>query len=594
MESLPRGLVSTSGKVTSELGGIDAVDIGDIVQLWKGTHTLSPSPSCPGVPSTLTPSAAYSTKPSVHEGDTGFRLQNFFWRIWSNKRLSASLTGSTIARLFLQVSEPSSLKPTAKECDPPLSSLKSGNHHPNNTGKANNVSASATTSKPPLPPILKKSNSSSHGETQKTTRLLLTGLGGQSVTRKPSYPPTPIPPSRPIMFGEQVNRQGQKKAFVVPSKAKGPKRRPVLMRRKSSQQSSTCSTRAHSPDSDPPSPVSTIAEPPFEPFVQELEKAVETPIGVSASDNSTQLKKPAQTPLELQNDEAIIDDEPPEERISVTTATYEDHTADLDHKRPYYLLPDDQKQIPPAFLSTLKDVLHKETPLGRLPFRGERPVVGFFSTTACRSFDVRHLSKENYEPPSSYNLVDKDFRTRFAEQKRLAEEYYQVQMSASLGAQGSGTTRFDGAEQTSTTPNGNRNAGSGGTFSLDPTLSTSTTLETGAATAETVSPSRFGDSQSQGLPTSTSSIGTSLLVENSHSPGMDTDSFSLVEAPVTTGLSYQTPLALSLPRGPSQISLMVQESRRQRLPNGEVETELEGQSLNEHGLDEEYGNDEIR
>lgn len=39
MESVPEGLVSVSDKVSAELGGIDAVDVGDIVQLWKGTFT---------------------------------------------------------------------------------------------------------------------------------------------------------------------------------------------------------------------------------------------------------------------------------------------------------------------------------------------------------------------------------------------------------------------------------------------------------------------------------------------------------------------------------------------------------------------------
>lgn len=39
MKSIPKGLVSVSDKVSAELGGIDAVDIGDIVQLWKGTFT---------------------------------------------------------------------------------------------------------------------------------------------------------------------------------------------------------------------------------------------------------------------------------------------------------------------------------------------------------------------------------------------------------------------------------------------------------------------------------------------------------------------------------------------------------------------------
>ncbi|KAJ0416263.1 hypothetical protein BJY00DRAFT_317032 [Aspergillus carlsbadensis] len=594
MESLPEGLVSTSDKVTSELGGIDAVDVGDIVQLWK----------------------AYSTKPSVHEGDTGFRLQNFFWRIWSSKRLSASLTGSTLAHLFLQVSEPRSLKLAfeMQDSDHPSSGLKYGKDHPSTTTTTTSttltasstsaattaeratVSASASTGKSPLPPILKKSNSSSHGETQKTTRLLLTGLGGQSVTRKPSNPLTPIPPSRPIMFSEQVNRQGQKKAFVVPSKAKGAKRRPVLMRRKSSQQSSACSTRAHSPDSDPPSPVSTIVEPPFEPPDQEDQSVVGSSAEVATQNNKiTQPTQPAQRPSHpLDNEEVIVDDTPPEERTSTTTTDYEDLIADPNHKRPFYLFPDEQKEIPPAFLAKLKDLLHKETPLGRLPFRGERPLVGFFSTTACRSFDVRHLSEENYQPPSSYTLVEKDFRTRFAEQKRIAEEYWQTQMAKSLGEGGSGTAAagFDGAEP-STAGSDNDAARTDGVFSgLDPALPTSTTLGTG--TAETVSPSRFGDSQSQGIPTVASSMGTSLLVGNSHShshsPGMDTDSFSLIEGPTATAMSYQTPLALSLPQGPSQISLMVQESRRQRLSSSEIGDGLEGESeeeTNENGrLDE--------
>jgi hypothetical protein len=116
------------------------------------------------------------------------------------------------------------------------------------------------------------------------------------------------------MFGEGVNLQGQKKAFVVPSKAKGAKRRPVLMRRKSSQQSSACSTRAHSPDSDPPSPVSTIAEPPFESPAQESEPIVGLSAEVAPQDsNITQPMQPAQLPPHpLDNEEVIVDNTPPE------------------------------------------------------------------------------------------------------------------------------------------------------------------------------------------------------------------------------------------------------------------------------------------
>jgi hypothetical protein len=38
METLPKGLVAVSEKVSEELYdlGLDVVDIGDVVQLWKG------------------------------------------------------------------------------------------------------------------------------------------------------------------------------------------------------------------------------------------------------------------------------------------------------------------------------------------------------------------------------------------------------------------------------------------------------------------------------------------------------------------------------------------------------------------------------
>ncbi|KAL2822215.1 hypothetical protein BDW59DRAFT_149803 [Aspergillus cavernicola] len=518
MDPLPRGLVSTSGSVSAELGVIDAVDVGDIIQLWK----------------------AYSTNPSVHEGDTGYRLQNFFWRIWSNKRLSNTLTGSTLARLFLQVSEPSSLTMTpAKESGPPSSSLKLEKHSPGhghpNSGSTT-TTTTTTTTKQPLPPILKKkSNSSSHGETQKTTRLLLTGLGGESVTRKPSNPPTPIPPSRPVAFGDQGPRQSQKKTFVVASKAKGAKRRPMMMRRKSSQQSSVCSTRAHSPQS--------VSSPP--PDVRTLE--------VQA----------VQEDEEADNEEAIED--PPDEPTSTTTTATQDQ--DQSSSPP--------PTISPPFLTNLKTLLHKKTPLPPLRPRTQTPLVGFFSSTSCRNFDVRHLSHENYaeEQPSTSNLVDTDFRARFAEQVRLAGEY-EVYMAEGGGESGD----EDGVREDGDKEEGEEDGGvSGpGAFGVEGEGVVQPGTSTTSTTLGTVSPSRFGDSQG-----ATSTIATSFL----ESDGTDTFSSDGAEQPVavavpvavpgpgpvpvpvsvpaSTGNPHflQTPPALSLPRGPGQLSLMIEHSR---------------------------------
>lgn len=118
----------------------------------------------------------------------------------------------------------------------------------NTNGNSKNGCSSPTLHLPPHlhpHPILKKPNSTQNGETsQKKTRLLLTGLRDQN-TRNPSHP---LPPISPPPFavsgagagggggcgdGEAGIRQHQRRPHFVASKAG--KRRPVLVRRKSSQ-----------------------------------------------------------------------------------------------------------------------------------------------------------------------------------------------------------------------------------------------------------------------------------------------------------------------------------------------------------------------
>ena len=44
--------------------------------------------------------------------DVGIRLENFFWRIWGNKEICYNITGSTVAKLFIHISEGESLRTT--------------------------------------------------------------------------------------------------------------------------------------------------------------------------------------------------------------------------------------------------------------------------------------------------------------------------------------------------------------------------------------------------------------------------------------------------------------------------------------------------
>ncbi|KAL4750907.1 hypothetical protein BDW72DRAFT_193434 [Aspergillus terricola var. indicus] len=565
MESLPKGLVAVSEKVPEELDdiGLDAVDIEDIVQLWK----------------------AYSTNPSAHEGDAGYRLQNFFWRIWSSKRLSSSLTGSALSRLFLQISEPAStptptnpsttltspsFRPPAKteakvgtrtqrqfpcdhaaavtvadlqmqETEPLSSSLKRDEKHPKNQhqhqkqqrppshGKSQShpTPGASNSGTKPLQPILKKSNSSSHGEVQKTTRLLLTGLGGQCVTRKPSNPPTPIPPSRPILFGEQqapgaASRAGQKKTFAVASKAKAktPKRRPVLMRRKSSQQSSVSvsSTRTHSPQTefgDLP-PIDSDTDKTYIAAVLD-EDAVEDSPDEMITTRIASITTPDPKPSAFETISTTIPD-----KLSSTSSM----------PAPFPPLPSEEQTsepdevfkptLPSPFIQDLKVLMHKNTPLPPLRPRASPPTVGFFSATACRHFDVRHLSEENYEQPNTSELVAPDFRTRFAEQKRIADEYY-AQLYRRNAEQG-------GQEQNESYGQGQAQVTLGlfaQNMNLDPAEEVVGAGSPGAGTTteetETISPSksRIGDSHSHTQSHGASTVATSILTGGSASAGPD-------------------------------------------------------------------------
>ncbi|OXV11973.1 hypothetical protein Egran_00267 [Elaphomyces granulatus] len=82
-EDLPKGLITTTGEISSKIHGLDPVDIEQIAQLWK----------------------VFSANNSLLRSGTGRRLENFFWRIWSSSRVFNSISPSTLGALFIKISD---------------------------------------------------------------------------------------------------------------------------------------------------------------------------------------------------------------------------------------------------------------------------------------------------------------------------------------------------------------------------------------------------------------------------------------------------------------------------------------------------------
>ncbi|KAL5359408.1 hypothetical protein BJX96DRAFT_57472 [Aspergillus floccosus] len=474
MEDLPEGLFSTATQLSSELDSLEAIDLVQIIQLWK----------------------IYNANPSVHEGHTGYRLENFFWRTWTSEQLRGSIGGSKLASLFLRISEPSPFSMQQFKSRKKKSSRSKKKQSVRPQEQVQPTIHAPTSSRAPLHPILKKSSAS--GEPQKTTRLLLTGQEGQSITRKPDNPPTPVPP--PQCIAATQNRPAAKKSHYVAPKARNIKRRPVLMRRKSSQ-NSAASTRNHSPQL---SPLTVESPPPFQGQTSVFEEPVE--------ESFIPIPEPAPAEVLIPAVSTAGEINPPVEADD-----------DLDSK---------PIQLPPAFLSELKTILRKKKSSPPNSTKSTPPKWGFVTTDDWTHYDVRYVRRENYEQPSSQSLIDKGFRSRFSEQLHQEQEFYSSSLAAANAA---GMDLAEYPEGTS--------AGSSRTANAAP------------------SPAKLG---SHFAETETSTAATSVPIMT---PSRVDSSSSYSRRASVLPL---TPFSLS--RGRSQLSLLIEESRKK---DGEKDLDTE-------------------
>ncbi|OQD80349.1 hypothetical protein PENANT_c036G10986 [Penicillium antarcticum] len=185
---------------------------------------------------------AYSTSNLASKDQTDSRLEHLFWRIWGNKHLSGNLNLHALDRLILRIKKTPVLlgqKVEVKQSEPavikkvptlfvPISHFHTHinqSHQPVSQGLCENGACSFHS-------ILKKPRPS-QSEIPKKPRLAIFAPSGEQITRNPSNPPTPIM-TEPTPEGP--SRQGSKKTYLAATRnGRGPRRRPVFNRRKSSQ-----------------------------------------------------------------------------------------------------------------------------------------------------------------------------------------------------------------------------------------------------------------------------------------------------------------------------------------------------------------------
>lgn len=353
----PADVVRTTDKFAAELGQFNGLNVDDIAQLWR----------------------AYSTQSTVVQDAVVSRLENLFWRIWGNVALQQSLTGITLATLFMAIHENPSLRMTRRKesqsgvVEPPSTSpITTGvTQSPMtittitpNSDEEHKESLSKKQSKSPLPPILKKSTDGKKSQpptapsSYKTTRIL--------IPEKPSERPT----KDTTKDAAAIQKSTRKKPPFVATRTTSSRRRGVLIRRKSAQNSPTTSPA-----------VERSEESLYEELVTQQEQAEQ---------NEQRDRLPETSTADNEWGEAAESSQLSWRSLSYLKVDENESLAKDEVVRP--------GTSPPPTNFSLSSVRHHRSPEEH-------------SRVAYKQATSHHV--ESNEP-----LVDQDFRTRFIQQKR--------------------------------------------------------------------------------------------------------------------------------------------------------------------------------
>ncbi|KAI9832154.1 MAG: hypothetical protein M1819_004505 [Sarea resinae] len=216
MTQLPVGIITSSETITTNIQSIDHVAIEDI--------------------------APYKANRALINNDVGRRLENFFWRVWSNGEILPFIKGSTLGGLFIKISEGDNVIRTAPMQSPHQSSTDSSEARLIDSPSLSETAKPRQSSKLP-PPILKKPKTQANKDLHKTARIAAPTPYSEreehTTVCRPSNSASSTAGTLPTRhYPENNHGPGRKRTAFVANTTNG-RRRPATIRRKHSQPTTT-------------------------------------------------------------------------------------------------------------------------------------------------------------------------------------------------------------------------------------------------------------------------------------------------------------------------------------------------------------------